>query len=208
VGLSGVLMRETIAARVSHLLDLAKSSVGVAEVSFQPFQEEISGPDKDLQALLAAAHAQGADRARSSRHPQRSIRQGPRGVSIFTESMFGVVPDYLATGKRPIPPGGCFLPSKFLLVDFRGDVYPCFFMRTDADRMGNVLTPTRSPISGTRSTTSSSRCSRSPSAAPGASPPAPTSTASSAREAEVVYAPAKGHWVAGAADAGTETGRV
>ena len=50
-----------------------------------------------------------------------------------------MIPDYLAFGKRPIPPGGCYLPSKFLLVDFRGDVYPCFFMRTDADRMGNVM---------------------------------------------------------------------
>jgi radical SAM protein with 4Fe4S-binding SPASM domain len=61
-------------------------------------------------------------------------------VKIFTESLFGVIPDYLAFGKRPIPPGGCYLPSKFLLVDFRGDVYPCFFMRSDADRMGNVAT--------------------------------------------------------------------
>ena len=60
------------------------------------------------------------------------------GVAIFTESLFGVIPDYLAYGKRPIPPGGCYLPSKFLLIDRLGDVYPCFFMRTDGDRMGNV----------------------------------------------------------------------
>lgn len=134
VGLSGVLMRETI-ERAFHIVDLA-AELKIEEVSFQPFQEEISGPDKDLKRFSLL------------RTPKEVIRQKlgalsaysrDKGVSIFTESMFGVVPDYLATGKRPIPPGGCFLPSKFLLVDFRGDVYPCFFMRTDDDRMGNVL---------------------------------------------------------------------
>ena len=133
VGLSGVLMRETLHLG-EHLLRLAKS-LGVREVSFQPFQEEISGPDKDLQrfSLLRTPkpHLEASLRAISTL--AREL-----GVGIFTESMFGVIPDYLAFGKRPIPPGGCYLPSKFLLVDFRGDVYPCFFMRTDADRMGNV----------------------------------------------------------------------
>ncbi|MBK8168963.1 MAG: radical SAM protein [Sandaracinaceae bacterium] len=134
VGLSGVLMRETI-ERAFHIVDLA-AELGIAEVSFQPFQEEISGPDKDLKRFSLL------------RTPKEVIKEKlealsayshGKSVSIFTESMFGVVPDYLATGKRPIPPGGCFLPSKFLLVDFRGDVYPCFFMRSDDDRMGNVL---------------------------------------------------------------------
>jgi len=133
VGLSGVLMRETL-QHAHHLLELA-SSLKIPEVSFQPFQEEISGPEKDIprftlirtpKARIEAALGEIAEHARKL------------GVTIFTESMFGVIPDYLATGKRPIPPGGCYLPSKFLLVDFRGDVYPCFFMRTDGDRMGNV----------------------------------------------------------------------
>lgn len=135
VGLSGVLMRETL-HHAEHLLQLAKT-LGVREVSFQPFQEEISGPDKELPrfSLLRTPKSQ----LEKSLH-SISTRARDLGVTIFTESMFGVIPDYLATGKRPIPPGGCYLPSKFLLVDFRGDVYPCFFMRTDADRMGNVLT--------------------------------------------------------------------
>jgi radical SAM protein with 4Fe4S-binding SPASM domain len=133
IGLSGVLMRETM-HHAEHLLELAKS-IGVPEVSFQPFQEEISGPDKELHRFSLM------------RTPKEQIEKSlgiisakakSLGITIFTESMFGVIPDYLATGKRPIPPGGCFLPSKFLLVDFRGDVYPCFFMRTDGDRMGNV----------------------------------------------------------------------
>lgn len=133
VGLSGVLMRETL-QHAHHLLGLA-ASLRIPEVSFQPFQEEISGPDKDIprftlirtpKARIEAALAEIAAHAREL------------GVTIFTESMFGVIPDYLASGKRPIPPGGCYLPSKFVLVDFRGDVYPCFFMRSDDDRMGNV----------------------------------------------------------------------
>ncbi len=52
--------------------------------------------------------------------------------------MFELIPDYLAYGKQPIPRGGCKLPSTMLLVDWRGDVYPCFFMAEAPDRMGNV----------------------------------------------------------------------
>jgi radical SAM protein with 4Fe4S-binding SPASM domain len=134
VGLSGVLMRETL-KHAHHLLELA-ASLRIPEVSFQPFQEEISGPNKEIPrfTLLRTPKARIEQSLREIGAHAREL-----GVTIFTESMFGVIPDYLATGKRPIPPGGCYLPSKFLLVDFRGDVYPCFFMRTDDDRMGNVL---------------------------------------------------------------------
>lgn len=133
IGLSGVLMRETI-ERAFHLIDLA-AELGIGEVSFQPFQEEISGPDKEIPrfSLLRTPKA-----TLEKQLAALSAHAKAKGVTIFTESMFGVIPDYLSTGKRPIPPGGCMLPSKFLLVDFRGDVYPCFFMRTDDDRMGNV----------------------------------------------------------------------
>lgn len=133
VGLSGVILKESLDI-LPHLVDLA-AELGVPEVSFQPFQTEISGPEKDI------------PRFSLMRVPKQAIEDALRAladhaakknVKIFTESMFGVIPDYLAFGKRPIPPGGCYLPSKFLLVDFRGDVYPCFFMRGDADRMGNV----------------------------------------------------------------------
>jgi radical SAM protein with 4Fe4S-binding SPASM domain len=61
-----------------------------------------------------------------------------RRISIYTESLFGEVPDYLVYGKRPIPGGGCSLPSTMLLVDWRGDIFPCFFMFNKADKIGNV----------------------------------------------------------------------
>ncbi|MCB9595036.1 MAG: radical SAM protein [Sandaracinaceae bacterium] len=134
VGLSGVILKESL-EHLRPLVTLA-AELGIGEVSFQPFQLEISGPDKDLHRFSLM------------RTPREKIiaelelldaHARQLGVNIFTESLFGVIPDYLTEGIRPIPPGGCFLPSKFLLVDFRGDIYPCFFMRTDDDRMGNVM---------------------------------------------------------------------
>jgi radical SAM protein with 4Fe4S-binding SPASM domain len=133
VGLSGVILKESL-EHLSHLVTLAHE-LGIREVSFQPFQTEISGPGKDIPrfSLLRTPKPRiVSSLEKLAAHAEKL------GVEIFTESLFGVIPDYLAFGKRPIPPGGCYLPSKFLLVDFRGDVYPCFFMRTDADRMGNV----------------------------------------------------------------------
>lgn len=135
VGLSGVILKESL-EHLSALVTLAHE-LGIGEVSFQPFQLEISGPDKELHRFSLMR----SPRERIVAELERvKAHADALGVRIFTESMFSVIPDYLTQGTRPIPPGGCYLPSKFLLVDFRGDVYPCFFMRTDADRMGNVLT--------------------------------------------------------------------
>ena len=135
LGLSGVILKESL-DHLRPLVSLA-AELGVKEVSFQPFQTEISGPDKDIprfsllrtpkKRIIAALE-------------ELQLHADKLGVDIFTESLFSVIPDYLAFGRRPIPPGGCYLPSKFVLVDFRGDIYPCFFMRSDADRMGNVAT--------------------------------------------------------------------
>lgn len=133
VGMSGVILKQSL-SRLDHLVTLA-ADLGVPEVSFQPFQTEISGPDKDIPRFSLMR----TPRATIVRELEKVAALAERlGVTLFTESLFSVIPDYLAFGKRPIPPGGCYLPSKFLLVDFRGDIYPCFFMRTDADRMGNV----------------------------------------------------------------------
>jgi MoaA/NifB/PqqE/SkfB family radical SAM enzyme len=133
VGLSGVIMRETLAT-LTHLVDLA-CELGVREVSYQPFQTEISGPHKDIPrfSLLAPLRADLTRKLDELREYATT-----RGVRIYTEALFPAIPGYLLEGKRPIPAGGCYLPSKFLLVDWRGDVYPCFFMRED--KMGNVYT--------------------------------------------------------------------
>lgn len=133
VGLSGVILRETL-PQLEQLIDLA-ATLGIKEVSFQPFQTEISGPHKDIPRFSLQSAARDTVAARLA---QLRAYAEARNVWIFTEALFGAVPDYLVYGKRPIPRGGCSLPSKFLLVDWRGDVYPCFFMWSEADRMGNV----------------------------------------------------------------------
>jgi len=132
VGLSGVLMRPTL-VQATHVIDLAVE-LGVEEVSFQPFQPEINGFDRDHDRWRFAPEqrTEVEDRIAGLREHARR-----RGVRIFTESILDEVPAYLFDGVRPIPPGGCFLPSRFLLVDVHGDVYPCFFMRDDV--IGNVL---------------------------------------------------------------------
>jgi MoaA/NifB/PqqE/SkfB family radical SAM enzyme len=132
VGLSAVLMRPTI-DRVEGVLELA-ASLGIDEVSLQPYQPEIGGAEVDH------------DRFRFSPPDEEFLRERLQdimafadrlGVGLYTEHLLEHVPAYLARGKRPIPDGGCFVPSRFLLVDQKGDAFPCFFMRRRA--IGNVF---------------------------------------------------------------------
>jgi MoaA/NifB/PqqE/SkfB family radical SAM enzyme len=135
VGLSGVIMRETLDT-LTHLIDLS-IELGIGEVSYQPFQTEISGPHKDL-ARFSLLRKYGEQRRAALERRLDEVRAyaQKRNVRIYTESLFPAIPGYLIEGERPIPAGGCYLPSKFLLVDWRGDIYPCFFMRND--KIGNV----------------------------------------------------------------------
>jgi MoaA/NifB/PqqE/SkfB family radical SAM enzyme len=132
VGLSGVLMRPTMET-ARHIVDLAVE-LRLGEVSFQPFQPEIHGVGRDASPWLFGPE----ERA----HVQKALAElqayaGKRGVKIFTESLFPEIVPYLFDGIRPIPPGGCYMPSRFALIDVHGDVYPCFFMRDLA--IGNVM---------------------------------------------------------------------
>ena len=133
VAFSGVIMRETL-PRLEALIDLAVD-VGIPSVSYQPFQTEIAGSHKDIPRFSLAAEKRDAIVARLH---ELSDYAEKRGVNVYTESLFGAVPDYLVYGKRPIPLGGCNVPSRMLLVDWRGDIYPCFFMGRESERMGNV----------------------------------------------------------------------
>ncbi|MEO0918510.1 MAG: radical SAM protein, partial [Pseudomonadota bacterium] len=127
-----VIMRPTLAT-LSHLIDLAVE-YGLPRISVQPFQPEIAGPDedhspwqfeRDQRDQVTFALSAFLDQARRA------------GVEVFTQSLFPHIPPYLFDNTRPIPKGGCFLPSRFLLVDGRGETYPCFFMRGTS--MGNVM---------------------------------------------------------------------
>jgi len=132
VGISGVLMRPTL-HHSRHVIELA-AELGLEEVSFQPFQPEIHGMDRDPSPFLFEP----GQRAEVE-ETIASLRElaNERGVRIYTDPILDQVPAYCFDGLRPIPPGGCYLPSRFILVDVSGDLYPCFFMRDDV--MGNVM---------------------------------------------------------------------
>jgi MoaA/NifB/PqqE/SkfB family radical SAM enzyme len=131
VHLNGVLMQPTLAT-AGQLIDLA-IELGLSRVSFQPFQPEIAWDQDDHSRWVFAPE----DRGRVA-EALGGLLQKARlaGIAIATESMFPAIPPYLFDGIRPVPPGGCFLPSRFLLVSRSGDTFPCFFMRGQS--MGNV----------------------------------------------------------------------
>jgi MoaA/NifB/PqqE/SkfB family radical SAM enzyme len=133
VSFSGVILRENLHHH-GALVDIA-AEVGVTDVSLQPFQVEIAGLHKDVARFSSrSVERDSIARALTTLCEYAASRK----ITIYTEGLFGVVPDYLVYGKRPIPTGGCVVPSTMLMVDWRGDVYPCFFMWKEPDRMGNV----------------------------------------------------------------------
>ncbi len=132
-GISTVLMHQTI-DHVERILDLAVT-FGATEVSLQPYQPEIGGPEADHATFCFLP----SDEPRLRERLHQVVEYAALvNVEIFTEHVVSHIPAYLARGVRPIPAGGCFVPSRFLLVDYRGDVFPCFFMRDRA--IGNVTT--------------------------------------------------------------------
>lgn len=131
VSLSAVLMRPT-AATLSHILDLARDR-NLSSVSLQPFQPEIAGSGRDHSAFVFAAE----DRQSVTKSLADFARQARcANISIHTGSAFSTFVPYLFDGVRPVPPGGCQMPARFILIDMRGETYPCFFLRGRS--MGNV----------------------------------------------------------------------
>jgi MoaA/NifB/PqqE/SkfB family radical SAM enzyme len=131
VGLSGVLMRPTLDT-ATHLIDLT-AELGLGQVSFQPFQPEINGMERSHGEWIFPPE----DRERVGDCIEELRAHAARAeVPIYTDNILDEVVPYLFDGIRPIPEGGCYMPSRFLLVDVSGDVYPCFFMRQLS--IGNV----------------------------------------------------------------------
>ena len=131
VSLSAVMMRPTLAT-IGHVLDQAVAR-GLPGISIQPFQPEIAGIGRDHGAFTFAP----GDRAAVAAALQDiAARAAAAGVAIHTGPAFGTFVPYLFDGVRPVPPGGCHMPTRFLLVNARGETYPCFFLRQRS--MGNV----------------------------------------------------------------------
>ena len=131
VAIKSVLMKPTL-DHLDHLIDLAKTT-GLHRVSIQPFQPEIAGLTQDHSAWEFSPQDR-AHVAGKLAHLLDSARL--QGVEVETEELFPLMLRYLFEGHRPVPPRGCHLPDRFILVTGRGETYPCFFMRGQS--MGNV----------------------------------------------------------------------
>jgi len=131
VSLSAVLMRPTLAT-LDHVLDLSIAH-GLPGLSIQPFQPEIAGLGRDHRAFTFDPGQRTAVAATLHAIAERAAAAG---VAIHTAPAFSTFVPYLFDGIRPVPPGGCHMPTRFLLVNSRGDTFPCFFLRQRS--MGNV----------------------------------------------------------------------
>jgi MoaA/NifB/PqqE/SkfB family radical SAM enzyme len=131
VGLSAVLMRPTLAT-LGHILDVTIAR-GLPGLSIQPFQPEIAGKGRDHRAFTFDP---GARAAVAQALHDIAARAAASGVAIHTGPALDAFVPYLFDGVRPVPPGGCHMPTRFLLVNAQGDTFPCFFLRRQS--MGNV----------------------------------------------------------------------
>lgn len=135
VSISSVIMRQTI-DRLPEVIDLA-ADLGIPVISMQPYNRETAGMDKDH-----ASFEFRPDEEASLRHKLRNVvrHAAAKNIILYTASMMDFVPSYLTRRIRPIPPNGCFVPTRLLTVNTSGETYPCFMMqRVMEDRsMGNV----------------------------------------------------------------------
>jgi len=131
VHLCTVLMAPTLAT-ADHIIELA-DQLGLTSVAYQPFQPEIAWDIADH----APWQFDSAERSRVCETLEQLLEKAKTsGIRIVTDGLFPVMPSYLFEGIRPIPQGGCAIPSRFILINERGDTYPCFFMRNQS--MGNI----------------------------------------------------------------------
>lgn len=62
-----------------------------------------------------------------------------KNIFIYTANLMKYVPPYLSRGIIPTPSGGCFVPSRLIVVDTSGNCFPCFLFRTlSTNSMGNI----------------------------------------------------------------------
>jgi len=134
-GVSSVIMRQTL-DRLTEIVDLA-AEVGIWTISMQPYQRETAGGDKDHSAFEFRV---GEEEIIMKKLTNLMRYAKSRRVSIYTASMMKWVPRYLTRRVRPIPPDGCFVPSKLLMVNTSGETFPCFMSANavSARSMGNV----------------------------------------------------------------------
>ena len=133
--ISSVIMRQTI-DRLEEIVDLA-ADLGIPVISMQPYERETACLDNDhWQFEFSSEEEETVDK----KLRRLMVYAKQKKVSVYTASMMEFVPAFLARGIRRIPPTGCFVPSRLMIVDTAGECYPCFQMRHSMRHksMGNV----------------------------------------------------------------------
>ncbi|KPJ99077.1 MAG: hypothetical protein AMK71_10315 [Nitrospira bacterium SG8_35_4] len=133
--IASIIMRQTV-DRLKEIIDLA-AGLGIPVISMQPYQPETAGLDSD--------HAAFTFRPEEEENLRMKLKElmdyaQKTGVTIYTANMMKFIPPYLARGIRHVPPCGCHVPSRLLVVDSSGDTFPCFMMRERLRNksMGNI----------------------------------------------------------------------
>lgn len=141
--ISSVIMRQTV-DHLKEIIDLA-AELGIPVISMQPYNRETSGMDKDHAAFEFSPEEEKALRKKLK---NLVLYAKAKKITIYTANMIDHVPPYLTRRIRPIPPDGCHVPSRLLLVDISGETYPCFMMRVrmNENSMGNVQEQTLDEI--------------------------------------------------------------
>lgn len=133
--ISSVIMRQTI-DRLAEIVDLA-AELAIPVISMQPYERETAGLDNN--------HCKFEFRPEEEATVNKKLRRlmtyaEQKKVRVYTASMMKFVPAYLARGIRRIPPTGCLVPSRLMIVDSAGECHPCFKLgnATGHKSMGNV----------------------------------------------------------------------
>jgi len=134
--ISSVIMRQTL-NRLTEIVDLA-ADLSIPVISMQPYQRETAGLDSDHGRFEFQTEDEESINKKLS---QLMIYAEQKNVILYTAGIMKYVPPYLAQGIIHIPPGGCNVPSRLLIVDSSGECYPCFQIRNRMKHksMGNVF---------------------------------------------------------------------
>jgi len=129
-GIASIIMRPTI-NHLDKIIDLA-ADLKIRTVSLQPFNRNFLEPGSDETLFDFRPY----EKKMISKKVKYLLKYAKRKkVLIYTGNMMKYAASYLAYGINPIPPRGCQVPLKTLVVDITGNTHPCYAILKN---MGNV----------------------------------------------------------------------
>jgi MoaA/NifB/PqqE/SkfB family radical SAM enzyme len=128
--IASIIMRPTIDS-LHEIVDLA-ADMKIDVISTQPFCRDMADPDCDYEKYEFKPDEKQTV-AKELKNLLKYAKQ--KKVIIYTGNIMKHVADYFAEGIKPLPPHGCHVPLKTLVVDIQGNSYPCFSIFKN---MGNV----------------------------------------------------------------------